>query len=104
MTPTPSGLRVSRVVDGVDARRVRALGGTAAKMNVYMRPDHEGVDSHPARLIAEIVEDCAREDVLRRHRDPDLRPRGRGPGDLQGEGAGAGRPGRGHRPRSAAPR
>lgn len=59
-----NGLRLSRVVDGVDARRVRALGGTAAKMNVYMRPDREGVDSHPARLIAEIVEDCAREDVL----------------------------------------
>jgi tagatose 1,6-diphosphate aldolase len=58
------GLRVSKVVDGVDARRVRALGGTAAKMNVYMRPDLEGIDSHPARLIAQIVEDCAREDVL----------------------------------------
>jgi tagatose-1,6-bisphosphate aldolase len=58
------GLRVSRVVEGVDARRVRALGGTAAKMNVYMRPDQEGLDSHPARLIAEIVEDAAREDVL----------------------------------------
>ena len=37
---------------------------TAAKMNVYMRPDQEGIDSHPARLIASVVEDCAREDVL----------------------------------------
>jgi tagatose 1,6-diphosphate aldolase len=59
-----AGLRVSRVVEGVDAGRVRALGGTAAKLNVYMRPDREGLDSHPARLIASVVEDCAREDVL----------------------------------------
>lgn len=62
--PGPDGLRVSRVVDGVDARRVRALGGTAAKLNVYMRPDLEGLDAHPARLIASVVEDCARGDVL----------------------------------------
>ena len=48
------GLRLSRIVAGVDARRVRALGGTAAKLNVYMRPDHEGIDSHPARMIASV--------------------------------------------------
>jgi sulfofructosephosphate aldolase len=58
------GLRVSRIVEGVDARRVRAVGGDVAKMNVYMRPDREGMDSHPARIIASVVEDCAREDVL----------------------------------------
>lgn len=58
------GLRVSRVVDGVDARRVRAIGGTAAKLNVYMRPDLQGVDAQPARLISSVLEDCAREDVL----------------------------------------
>ena len=62
--PGADGLRVSRVVDGVDARRVRAVGGDVAKMNVYMRPDKEGLDSHPARLISSIVEDCAREDIL----------------------------------------
>ena len=44
--------------------RVRAVGGDVAKMNVYMRPDKEGLDSHPARIIAEVVEDCAREGVL----------------------------------------
>ncbi|MFN8622827.1 MAG: tagatose-bisphosphate aldolase [Chloroflexota bacterium] len=60
----PNGLRMSRIVEGVDARKVRALGGTAAKLNVYMRPDREGLDSHSARMIAEVVEDAAREDVL----------------------------------------
>jgi tagatose 1,6-diphosphate aldolase len=58
------GLRVSRIVEGVDAARVRAVGGDVAKMNVYMRPDREGIDSYPARLIASVVEDCAREGIL----------------------------------------
>ena len=58
------GLRKSAIVEGVDAARVRAVGGDVAKMNVYMRPDREGLDSHPARIIAEVVEDCAREGVL----------------------------------------
>lgn len=62
--PGEGGLRVSRVVDGVDARRVKDLGGAAAKLNVYMRPDREGPDSHPARLIRSVVEDCERNDVL----------------------------------------
>ena len=58
------GLRRSSIVDGVDARRIRDVGGTAAKLNVYMRPDREGTDAHPARMIASVVEDCAREDIL----------------------------------------
>lgn len=62
--PGEGGLRVSRIVDGVDARRVKAVGGTAAKLNVYMRPDKEGPDSHPAQLIRSVVEDCERNDVL----------------------------------------
>lgn len=60
----PTGLRESRIVAGVDARRIRQLGGTAAKLNVYMRPDREGVDGFAARMIASVVEDCVREDVL----------------------------------------
>ena len=58
------GLRKSAIVEGVDAARVRAVGGDVAKMNVYMRPDKEGLDSHPARIIAAVVEDCAHEGVL----------------------------------------
>jgi sulfofructosephosphate aldolase len=62
--PGDDGLRKSQVVEGVDAARVRALGGDVAKMNVYMRPDQEGLDSHPARIIKSVVEDCEREGVL----------------------------------------
>ena len=62
--PGDSGLRKRALVEGVDAARVRAVGGDVAKMNVYMRPDKEGLDSHPARIIREVVEDCAANDVL----------------------------------------
>ncbi len=58
------GLRVSRVVDGINARRVRELGGTAGKMNLYLRPDVEGVDSATARLMRSVIEDFEREDAL----------------------------------------
>jgi len=62
--PGDDGLRKSAVVEGVDAHRVREVGGDVAKMNVYMRPDREGLDSHPARLIRQVVDDCAANDVL----------------------------------------
>jgi sulfofructosephosphate aldolase len=62
--PGDDGLRKSAIVEGVDAARVREVGGDVAKMNVYMRPDREGLDSHPARIIREVVEDCAAHDVL----------------------------------------
>jgi tagatose 1,6-diphosphate aldolase len=62
--PGGDGLRRSAIVEGVDAKYVRRMGGDVAKLNVYMRPDRQGLDSHPARLIAEVIEDCAREDLL----------------------------------------
>lgn len=62
--PGDDGLRKSAIVEGVDAARVREVGGDVAKMNVYMRPDQEGMDSHPARLIRQVVDDCAANDVL----------------------------------------
>jgi tagatose 1,6-diphosphate aldolase len=59
-----AGLRVSRLVDGISARGVRRLGGTCGKLNVYMRPDREGLDAHPARMIRSVLDDCAAEDLL----------------------------------------
>ncbi len=63
-TKPGSPLRYSAVIPGVDAARVRALGGTAAKMLVYMRPDHEGEAGHAIQLIGSILADCQRHDVL----------------------------------------
>ena len=39
---TVDGLRYTRFVPGVTARRVRELGGDVAKMLFYVRPDRQG--------------------------------------------------------------
>jgi tagatose 1,6-diphosphate aldolase len=59
-----SPLRYSAVIPGVNAARVRALGGTAAKILVYMRPDREGEDGHAVQLIRRVLADCRRHDLL----------------------------------------
>ena len=37
-----NGYRISKLVPGITARRVRELGGTGAKLMVYLRPDRPG--------------------------------------------------------------
>lgn len=61
---TQDGLRYTRYVDGVTPKRVRELGGDAAKMLFYMRPDEQGVDSRVAQDIRALVLACAAEGVL----------------------------------------
>lgn len=61
---TVDGLRYTRYVPGVTARTVRDLGGDAAKMLFYTRPDRQGADSRVAREITELVDACAAEGVL----------------------------------------
>lgn len=61
---TADGLRYTRFVPGVTARRVRELGGGAAKMLWYTRPDRQGSDSEVARQIAELVSGCEAEGLL----------------------------------------
>lgn len=61
---TVDGLRHTRFVPDVDARRVRDLGGDVAKMLFYTRPDRQGADSPVATQIRDTVRDCEREGVL----------------------------------------
>jgi sulfofructosephosphate aldolase len=61
---TVEGLKYTRFVPGATARRVRDLGGDAAKMLFYTRPDRQGDDSRLLRDLEGAVEDCAREGVL----------------------------------------
>ncbi len=61
---TVEGLRHTRYVAGVTARRVRDLGGDVAKMLFYTRPDHQGSGSLVARQIRDLVRECADEGVL----------------------------------------
>ncbi|WP_459698304.1 hypothetical protein [Acidisoma sp. C75] len=61
---SPEGFRLSKLCPGVDARRVRALGGTGAKLMVYLRPDRPAANAHNLRLIEATIADFAREDLL----------------------------------------
>ncbi|MBV9923095.1 MAG: tagatose-bisphosphate aldolase [Pseudonocardia sp.] len=61
---TVDGLRYTRCVPGVTARRARELGGDVAKMLFYVRPDRQGEDSVLAEQIRELVRECAAEEIL----------------------------------------
>lgn len=60
----PKGHYLSRLVPGVTARRVRALGGTGAKLMVYLRSDHPEAMAHNLDIIRSCVAGFAAEDVL----------------------------------------
>ena len=59
-----SGYRLSKLVPGVDARRVRELGGTGAKLMVYLRPDTPAANVANLQIIRDCIADFAREDLL----------------------------------------
>jgi sulfofructosephosphate aldolase len=61
---TRDGLRYAAFVPGATARRVRELGGDAAKMLFHLRPDHQGGGSTVAAQIRDVVGECADEGVL----------------------------------------
>jgi tagatose 1,6-diphosphate aldolase len=61
---TIDGLRYTRFVDGVTARRVRELGGDVAKMLFYMRPEQQGADSRVGEEIRRLVKACEEEGLL----------------------------------------
>ena len=61
---TPEGYRLSRLVPGIDARRVRALGGTGGKIMVYLRSDRPDANSHNIAILRRCIEDFGREDLL----------------------------------------
>lgn len=61
---TPEGYRLSRLVPGVDARRVRELGGTGGKIMVYLRADEPDANAANLAILRACVADFAREDLL----------------------------------------
>jgi tagatose 1,6-diphosphate aldolase len=61
---TVGGLRHTRFVPGMTARRVRELGGDAAKMLWYVRPDRQDGDSGVAAGMRELISACTAEGVL----------------------------------------
>lgn len=59
-----NGFRNSILVPGITARRVRELGGTGAKLMVYLRPDQPKANAHNMQIIRDCVADFAKEDLL----------------------------------------
>lgn len=58
------GYRLSKLVDGVDARRVRELGGTGGKIMVYLRSDTPAANTHNIGILKQVIADFEQEDLL----------------------------------------
>jgi tagatose-1,6-bisphosphate aldolase len=61
---SPEGYRISKMVKGVTARRVRELGGTGGKIMVYLRMDTPAANTKNLETLKQSIEDFAREDLL----------------------------------------
>jgi tagatose-1,6-bisphosphate aldolase len=61
---SPQGYRLSRLVPGIDARRVRELGGTGGKIMVYLRSDRPEANTHNIGILRQCIADFTREDLL----------------------------------------
>jgi tagatose-1,6-bisphosphate aldolase len=61
---SPEGHYLSKLVPGINARKVRELGGTGGKIMVYLRSDHPQANDHNMAIIERCIEDFAQEDLL----------------------------------------
>jgi tagatose-1,6-bisphosphate aldolase len=61
---TPEGYRISNMVPGITARRVRELGGTGAKIMIYLRADTPAANTVNMQTLRDVIADFAAEDLL----------------------------------------
>lgn len=61
---SPEGYRLSKLVPGISARRVRQLGATGGKIMVYLRSDRDAANVHNIEMLKRCIEDFAHEDLL----------------------------------------
>jgi tagatose 1,6-diphosphate aldolase len=61
---SPEGYRLSRLVPGISARRVRDLGGDAGKIMVYLRADRPSANAQNIAMLRAAIADFAAENVL----------------------------------------
>jgi tagatose 1,6-diphosphate aldolase len=61
---SPEGYRISNMVEGVTARRVRELGATGGKVMVYLRSDTPAANTENLATLKRTIEDFAQEDLL----------------------------------------
>lgn len=61
---SPEGYRVSTLVPGITARKVRDLGGTGAKIMVYLRSDTAAANTANIDTLRRVIADFAQENLL----------------------------------------
>ncbi|WP_246082511.1 tagatose-bisphosphate aldolase [Rubellimicrobium rubrum] len=61
---SPEGYRISTLVPGVTARRVRELGGTGGKIMIYLRADQPEANRENLLTLRRVIADFASEDLL----------------------------------------
>jgi len=61
---TPEGWRISNMVEGITARRVRELGGTGAKIMIYLRADVPGANEANMATLRRVIAEFAAEDLF----------------------------------------
>ncbi|ATA26503.1 tagatose-bisphosphate aldolase [Brenneria goodwinii] len=61
---TPEGYRISKMVAGVDARKVRELGATGGKIMIYLRMDTPEANTANLATLRDVIADFSREDLF----------------------------------------
>ncbi|MDY4367877.1 tagatose-bisphosphate aldolase [Pectobacterium brasiliense] len=61
---TPEGYRISTMVEGVTARKVREWGATGGKIMIYLRPDRPDANAQNLATLRTVIQDFAQEDLL----------------------------------------
>ncbi len=61
---SPEDYRLSKLVPGITARRVREMGATGGKIMVYLRADLPKANAHNIALLRQAIADFAAEDLL----------------------------------------
>jgi tagatose-1,6-bisphosphate aldolase len=61
---SPEGYRISTMVPGISARKVRDLGGTGAKIMVYLRSDTPAANLQNIATLQDAIADFASENLL----------------------------------------
>ncbi|WP_426816894.1 tagatose-bisphosphate aldolase [Winslowiella sp. 2C04] len=61
---SPQGYRISKMVEGINARKVRELGATGGKIMIYLRTDTPEANSANLQTLRDVIADFAREDLF----------------------------------------
>jgi tagatose 1,6-diphosphate aldolase len=61
---SPEGYRISKMVDGITARKVRELGATGGKIMIYLRSDKPEANTENLQTLRDVIADFAREDLF----------------------------------------